>query len=135
MIWEFVKGLVSPVTEVIKSYQERKKVKLENELAIAKAATEAKINLIQTSQEADIAWENTALNNSGIKDEVVMFIILMPMILCFFGEWGATVVSQGFTAIRDTIPIWWQSAFGATVAVSYGLKKFADFKGLVKGAK
>lgn len=133
-IWQAIGGLLSPLTEMAKEWQARKRARLENDLALAKATTEAKIQRVMTAQEADIKWEFTALEGSGIKDEVMMAVILTPMVLCFFGDWGAGVVAQGFTAIRDNVPIWWQSAFGATVAVSYGLKKFADFKSFGKGA-
>lgn len=129
----FIGGLVTPVSEMIKGWQERKRVKLENDIRLASAVTEAKIRKVQTAQEADIAWENTALNQTGIKDEIMMFVILAPMVLCFIPG-GAPYVAAGFTAISQTVPVWWQSAFGATVAVSYGLKKFADFKSFTKGA-
>jgi hypothetical protein len=134
MIWEFVKGLVSPVTEMVKGWQERKKVKLENELKLSNAVTEAKIDRLKTQQMADIAWENTALVNAGIKDEIMMIVILTPMVLCFIPG-GAALVKEGFTAMRESLPSYWEYAFLATVGVSYGLKKWTDLKSIMNGNK
>lgn len=132
MSWSNIINILSPITELIKGWQERKRVKLENELAVAKAVAEAKIVRLQTQQDADIAWENTALNQSGIKDEVMMAVILVPMVMCFIPG-GANIVREGFTAIHETIPEFWQWAFCATVGVSYGLRKFCDIKSFIKG--
>lgn len=132
MIWGILKSVVGAGAEVAKGWQQRKKVKLENELAVAKATTEAKIERMKTRQEADIKWENTALVNTGIKDEVMMFVILAPMVMCFVPG-GADVVREGFSAMKETLPEYWEYAFYATIGVSYGLKKWTDFKSIMKG--
>ena len=134
MIFTLLGNLISPITQIIKGYQQKKQVKLENEMAIARAATNAKIERMQTKQESDISWENTALTQSGLKDEAMFIIICTPMVMCFFPG-GAEVVAQGFTAINETIPEFWQWAFMATVGVSYGLRKFTDLVGFMKGGK
>lgn len=131
-MWQWLGTLVGPVTSIVKGWQDRKKVKLENELAIAKATTEAKIARLRQSQTADIAWENTALDKSGIKDEVMMIVILTPMVMCFFPG-GAELVREGFEAMNESLPPFWEKAFLATIAVSYGLRKFTDFKRERKG--
>lgn len=132
-ILKIASGLVSPVVDTVKGWQSRKTAKLTNELSLAKAVTEAKIKSVQTSQTGDIAWENTALVNAGIKDEIMMGVILFPMLLCFCGAWGAEIVQNGFTVMRDVLPDYWEYAFYATISVSYGLRKWSDLKSIRKG--
>lgn len=133
IVGEIVRGVLSPLTDWWTTRQKVQQAKVESQLRINEAKTTSMVSRLETGQAADIKWEHTALEQSGIKDEVVMFVILTPMVLCFCGEWGRTIVSEGFIALRDTVPVWWQSAFGATVGVSYGLKKWTDFKSFAKG--
>lgn len=118
--------------DALVGWNERKKVKLENELAIAKAHTEAKIERLKTSQEADIAWENLSISQAGWKDEWFTIILSIPAILCFVP--GAdTFVSAGFEALKNT-PEWYQWAFMIAVGSAFGYRKIADFMSLKKGA-
>lgn len=132
MIWQLIKTVLGGGVEIARGWSERKKVRLENELEIAKATKDAKISYMQTQQKGDIAWENTALANAGIKDEVMMFVILAPMVLCFFPG-GDEIVRRGFTAMNESLPAYWEYAFYCTIAVSYGLKKIVDLKSIIKG--
>lgn len=129
-----ITGIFSIASDLVSGWSERKKVKLENELAISRAATESKIIRLQTQQEADIAWENTALNNSGIKDEIMMFVILLPMVMCFIPGL-APYVKEGFAVMKESLPSYWEYGFYCTIGVSYGLKKWTDFKSIAKGIK
>ena len=92
-----------------------------------------KIEKVKTSQNGDIAWENTALANAGIKGEVMMGVILFPMMLCFCGAWGAEIVRNGFVTMEEVLPDYWEYAFYATISVSYGIRQWADMKNLKKG--
>jgi len=132
MIATILKAVAGPVVSMFTGWQERKKVKLESDIAIAKATTEAKIEKVRTQQAGDIAWENTSINNSGWKDEYFTVVLSIPAILCFIPGM-ADYVKQGFDALKFT-PDWYQYAFGIAVASSFGYKKFADFMALKKGA-
>lgn len=133
-IFGFVKGLISPATEALKGWQARKSAKLESDIAINKATTDAKIERIKTKQEGDLAWENTALVNAGIKDEVMMAVVLSPMVACFIPGL-APYIKEGFQVMNDTLPAYWEYAFYSTVGISYGLRKWTDFKSIMKGSK
>jgi len=130
----FASTLAGPAKVWIEGWQTRKTIKTQNEARLAQAATEAKIRRLETAQEADIAWENTALNQSGIKDEVMMFIVCAPLVACFIPG-GDQVVAHGFQAINENIPGWWVKAFFATLSVSYGIRKFQDVISFKKGVK
>lgn len=131
-VFGLIKGLISPATDMLKGWSARKSAKLGNELKIAEAVTVAKIERISTQQDADIKWENTALVNAGIKDETMMAVILTPMVCCFVPGL-APYIKEGFQIMNDTLPSYWEYAFYSTVGVSYGLKKWTDFKSIMKG--
>ena len=130
-IFGVVKGLISPVTDYFMANQKRKAVKLEGDVAIAKARTTSIINRLSTQQEGDIAWENLSIDKSGWKDEFFTLVLSVPAILCFVP--GCVVyVRDGFAAL-STMPGWYQWAFSIAVGSAFGYKKIADFMALKKG--
>jgi len=133
MNWLNIFGsLISPVTSIVKGWQERKKVKLEGDIAVAQAVTVAKIERVKTQQAGDIAWENTSITNSGWKDEWFTVILSIPAIMCFIPGL-ADYVTRGFNAL-SACPEWYKWAFMVAVASSFGYRKIADFMALKKGA-
>lgn len=137
----FWKALIAPFTtglgmvgDHFKDKRARKKAALDSALAIDKAKTEAVIKKMHTSQEADIAWQNLSIQQSGWKDEFFTIVLSIPMILCFIP--GMDVyVAAGFKAISENVPDWYQWSFMVAVASAFGYKKLADVMSLKKGAK
>lgn len=130
-IWGAIKMLATPVTSVVDGWQQRKNAKLESDLAIVKAQTEAKVELLKNSQKADIAWENTSLNQSGWKDEYWTIVLSIPMVLCFVPGL-VKYVTSGFEALSHT-PGWYQYALGIAIGSAFGVRQFANFMKLKKG--
>ena len=126
-------AVVKPVADIVGNWQKKRIVKQQGDIAIASAKVNATIKRLQNAQEGDIAWENTALAQTGIKDEVMMFVILAPMIACFMPG-GADLVKQGFQAMNESLPDYWEYAFYLTVGVSYGVRRVTDFFKIKKGA-
>jgi hypothetical protein len=120
-------------TEWVKASQQRKTAKLEHQLALERAKTESQVKKIQTSQEADIAWEQTSLDQAGWKDEFLLLLYSIPLVLCFLPEYSQ-YVERGF-AILDQTPDWYQYSLGLMVASSYGHKKFLKHMNIKKGSK
>lgn len=132
MIWKLGKRILGVGVEMVGGWQERKKVRLKNELAIAKASTEAKIKWLETKQGGDIAWENTSIKNAGWKDEWFTVILSIPAVMCFVPQL-APFVEEGFEALTFC-PEWYKWAFLVAVSSSFGYKKLADFMALKKGS-
>lgn len=126
-----IKMVAGPLFSMAKGWQERKTVKLEGDLAVAKAVTDARIEKVKTGQSADIAWEKTSLDNSGWKDEWFVILLSIPMILCFIPG-GSYYVEQGFRALELT-PRWYQWALMVAIGSSFGYKKICDFMSFKKG--
>lgn len=131
-IWTGLQLIASPVTEMVKGWQTRKQVKLASDVAIQKAKTVGMIERLKTGQAADIAWEQTSIENSGWKDEWFTILLSIPAILCFIPGM-ADYVRAGFAALA-TCPEWYKWAFSIAVASSFGFKKFANVMALKKGA-
>lgn len=121
-----------PIASTIEGWTARKKVKLEGDLKIAQAKTEATITRLQTKQEADIAWENLSIQNSGWKDEYLTILLSIPIVMCFIPYLNSYVFA-GFAAL-DKCPEWYKWCFMIVVASSFGYRKVADFMALRKGA-
>ena len=119
------------VTQPLKDYGERKKLKLESDKRIAEAVTVSKIKRLETGQQGDIAWENLSIQNSSWKDEFWTIVLGIPAVLCFT-PWGAPLVAAGFEALALT-PGWYQTLFSVAVGSAFGVRTFTNFKSLMKG--
>ena len=117
----------------LKGRRELKAVKLEGEIALARAKTVAQITLMADKQAADVAWENLSITNSGWKDEWFTLLLSIPIIMCFIPG-GAQYVQAGFSALNESTPEWYQWAFLVAVGSSFGVRKLTDFMSLRKGA-
>ena len=58
--------------------------------------------------------------NIAFKDEWLVALFSIPLILSFCGEWGRTIVAEGFAAL-ETMPDWYQYTLGVIVAASSGV--------------
>ena len=130
-VFGLVKGLLSPFTAWLTSRQERKAAQLQSDLEIAQAVTAAKINRLATGQQADIAWENLSITNSGWKDEWFTIILSIPAILVFIPGMDIYVY-KGFKALKEC-PDWYNWMLGIAVGSAFGYRKIADFMKLRKG--
>lgn len=132
MIWTLVRSVLGSGIELAKGWQTRKKAKLESDLRINEAATEARIEKVRTGQKADIAWENTSIANAGWKDDYWTIILSIPCVLCFIPSMVG-YVEAGFKALTEC-PDWYKWALLVAIGSSFGYRKIADFMSLKKGS-
>ena len=130
-IFGAIKMVASPLTSMVTGWQKRKTAKLEGDLKIADAKTNANIKKIETGQSADIAWEKTSLDQSGWKDEYWTIVLSIPMIMCFIPGL-VTYVEQGFMALQKT-PLWYRYVVGVAIGSAFGVRQVANFMALKKG--
>jgi hypothetical protein len=127
--------IIGPIIEWAKtateSWAARKKAALDSELKINEAAVQAKIRYLETSQQADIAWENLSIQNAGWKDEWLTILVSIPLVMCFIPGMDVYVY-KGFESLKGT-PEWYQWTVMIVVASAFGYKKIADFMALKKG--
>lgn len=103
--FKFLGLLISPVTEIVKGWQDRRKVKLEGEQRIEKAKVEATIKNIETNDSYDARLEELSLQNRGWKDEYLLLITTSPVVLVFFPSM-VPVLEAGFKVLSG-LPDWY----------------------------
>jgi hypothetical protein len=95
-------------------------------LKLTEAEAKAKIMLSEKTSVAD--WERIMAEGStnSFKDEWLVGLFSIPLVLSFCGEWGRTVVAEGFQALEQ-MPDWYQYTLGVIVAASFGVRSATKF--------
>jgi hypothetical protein len=99
---------------------------IDGKTAVQKA--EAQIRMKEATGEID--WELAAIRatQSSWKDEWLTILFSIPLVLSFCGDWGRTIVHEGFLALQQ-MPDWYQISLGAIVAASFGIRSVSKFFG------
>lgn len=113
------------VPNAVDAYTKRKQAKLESELRVNEAVTNAKIEAAKAGQISETEWENLQVANSGWKDEWFVVVLSIPLIMCFIPGLEGYVM-QGFNVLEGT-PEWYQWMVGIAVSASFGYRKLADW--------
>lgn len=111
MIWDFFKGLVSPVANTVTKINN-------NKTEIRKR----QIDRLVSAEDKLAEWEIIQAENSrhGWKDEFWTIILSIPLILCFFPS-CVPIVKAGFEAIKD-MPTFYQYWLGVAILSSFGIR-------------
>ena len=122
--------LIGPIAELagtwLKGSVETSKAKTEAKVAHAKA--EAVVMQKKATGEIDWDLKMADASASSWKDEWLTLIFSAPLILSFCGDWGRTIVAEGFAAL-STMPDWYQYTLGVIVAASFGVRSASKFFG------
>ena len=125
-----IQALIGPLTELAGGWLKGKadKQAAEAKLKLTEAEAKAKIMLSKETSVAD--WERIMAQGTQTswKDEYLVLLFSVPLILCFTGEWGRTAVAEGFTAL-EAMPDWYQYTLGVIVAASFGVRSATKFFG------
>ena len=113
-------NLGGKVVEAIDSRGQRKHEQKVQALELEKLRHEKQIELIQSGQKLDNAWELEQIKNSGFKDEFVLFLLSIPLVMSFIPEMQPYVV-DGFAALSQT-PEWYQWLILAVFTAIYGIR-------------
>jgi|TARA_R100001463_G_scaffold12700_1_gene34234 hypothetical protein len=98
----------------------------ESKAKVAKAEAEAEVMKVTATHEA--GWEKIMAQGTvhSLKDEWLVLLFSIPLILAFCGEWGRQIVSDGFAAL-STMPEWYQYSLGVIVASSFAIRGATRF--------
>ena len=113
-------SLGGKVVEAIDSRGQRKHEQKVQALELEKIRHEKQIELIHSGQKLDNAWELEQIKNSGWKDEFVLLLLSIPLIMSFIPEMQPYVV-DGFAALSTT-PDWYQWLILSVFAAIYGIR-------------
>ena len=122
--------LIGPIAELagtwLKGSVETSKAKTDAKVAQAKA--EAIVMQKKATGEIDWDLKMADASASSWKDEWLTLIFSAPLVLSFCGDWGRTIVADGFAAL-STMPDWYQYTLGVIVAASFGVRSASKFFG------
>jgi hypothetical protein len=122
-------ALIGPISQLAGTWLEGKveKTKAETGAKVAKAKAEAVI--MEKKATGEIDWDLEAIkgSQSSWKDEWLVILFSVPLILAFIpGMEG--VVANGFAQL-DAMPEWYQYSLGVIVAASFGVRSATKFFG------
>lgn len=119
-MWDWIKNLGAAAVDAYKVHREAKLklelARLEGELRAEQAWTEWRIKNI----DSDSAWEQASIQNSGWKDEFVLLVLSIPLLLVFVPPLVPTVL-QGFAVLEST-PEWYRWMIVLVYLATYGIR-------------
>ena len=120
VIGNIIGGLGGKVGEAFDNRSQRKHDEKVKALEIESARHTAKVEMALKGQQLDNSWELEQIKNSGWKDEWVLILLSIPLVLSFIpGTVG--YVEAGFAALSKT-PDWYQWLILAVFAAIYGIR-------------
>ena len=122
-------ALIGPIANLAGTWLEGKveKTKAETGAKVARAKAEATIMEKKATGELEWDLEMARGSQSSWKDEWLVILFSVPLILAFIpGMEG--VVSNGFAQL-EAMPQWYQYSLGIIVAASFGVRCATKFFG------
>jgi len=120
LIGNIVGSLGGKVVDAVSARSERKHQEKVRAIELEEVKHKTKLEMAMRGQEMDNSWELEQIRNSGWKDEFVLILLSIPLILCFHPE-TVMYVEQGFAAL-DKTPDWYQWLILAVFAAIYGIR-------------
>ena len=122
-------ALIGPISQLAGTWREGKveKTKAETGAKVARAKAEATIMEKKATGELEWDLEMARGSQSSWKDEWLVILFSVPLILAFIpGMEG--VVANGFAQL-EAMPQWYQYSLGIIVAASFGVRSATKFFG------
>jgi hypothetical protein len=125
-----LQALIGPIASLAGTWLDGKveKTKAESASKVAKAKAEATIMEKKATGEIDWDLEIAKGKANSWADEWLVLLYSIPMVLAFTGDWGRTIVAEGFAAL-EVMPDWYQYTLGVIVAASFGVRSATKFYG------
>ena len=115
-------ALIGPVASLANTFLEGRVAasKANNEVKVAEA--KAKATIMEKQATGEIDWDLEAIKGSqnSWKDEWLVILFSIPLILAFVP--GAEHIVQSGFAQLETMPEWYQYSLGGIIAASFGVR-------------
>ena len=124
-----IQGLLGPIASLAGTWLNSKveTKAAETKAKVARAEAEAQIMVSRATSEAD--WEKIMAQGTqnSWKDEYLVLLFSIPLILAFLPfEWADQAVANGFAAL-DSMPQWYSYTLGVIVASSFAVRSATKF--------
>lgn len=120
-----IAGLFGLGKSIVGNFLERRTKKQEHKTKMSQLKFGLKEKQLTTQLKADVDIDkiNTENMSTSWKDEFVLIMFSVPVIMCFIPTMDV-YVKAGFEALKDT-PIWYQVIFVVMCLTIYGHRKLA----------
>jgi hypothetical protein len=120
-------ALIGPISDLASTWLKGsvEKTKANTEAKVAKAKAEATIMEKKATGEIDWDLEMARGSQSSWKDEWLVILFSIPLILAFIPGMEE-VVANGFLQL-EMMPEWYQYSLGVIVAASFGVRSATKF--------
>ena len=122
-------ALIGPIANLAGTWLEGKVEKTKAETGAKVARAKAEATILEKKATGELEWdlEMARGSQSSWKDEWLVILFSVPLILAFIpGMEG--VVANGFTQL-EAMPQWYQYSLGIIVAASFGVRSATKFFG------
>jgi hypothetical protein len=123
-----IQAFIGPIANLAGSWLQGKadKTAAEAKLKLTEAETKSKILLSEKTSVAD--WERIMAQGTqnSWKDEYLVLLFSIPLVLSFCGQFGRSAVADGFAAL-EAMPDWYQYTLGVIVASSFAVRSATKF--------
>ena len=122
-------ALIGPIANLAGTWLEGKVEKTQAETGAKVARAKAEATIMERKATGELEWdlEMARGSQSSWKDEWLVILFSVPLILAFIpGMEG--VVSNGFAQL-EAMPQWYQYSLGIIVAASFGVRSATKFFG------
>lgn len=120
LISSLLGSLGGKVVEAYDSRSQRKHDEKLKKIELDELKHKTKMEMVQRGQEIDNSWELEQIKNSGWKDEFVLLLLSIPLVMSFIPQMQPYVV-DGFAALSTT-PDWYQWLILSVFAAIYGIR-------------
>jgi len=120
--------LLGPVASLAGSWLDAKTTKQAAEAKLKLTEAEAKSKILLSEKTSVHDWERIMAQGTqnSWKDEYLVGLFSIPLILVFTGEKGRQIVAEGFVAL-ESMPEWYQYTLGVIVASSFAVRSATKF--------
>jgi|TARA_E500000081_G_scaffold67167_1_gene69171 hypothetical protein len=120
--------LLGPVASLAGSWLDAKTTKQAAEAKLKLTEAEAKSKILLSKETSVADWERIMAQGTqnSWKDEYLVGLFSIPLILVFTGEKGRQIVAEGFIAL-ESMPEWYQYTLGVIVASSFAVRSATKF--------
>ena len=122
-------ALIGPISQLAGTWLEGKVEKTKAETGAKVARAKAEATIMEKKATGEIDWDLEAIKGSqnSWKDEWLVILFSIPLILAFIPGMEE-VVANGFAQL-ETMPQWYQYSLGVIVAASFGVRSATKFFG------
>lgn len=123
-----IQALIGPLANLAGTWLQGKVETKAAETRMKVSESEAKSQILMSQAQSEANWEKIMAEGSkhSFKDEYILGLMSIPMILCFCGPQGQAIVFDGFNALSRA-PAWFIYTWGCCVAASFGIRGATTF--------